>query len=191
MPGIVLTNGVTLPNLGLAVVSPEPVYIKGNYNVSTNFIATNLGTANTSQTFPAAIYADAITVLSSSWNNNNGGLAYTSRIPANDTVNAAFLDGIVPSNGTNYSGGVENFPRLLEDWSGYTLTYNGSMVAMFNSVYATKPWQPTGNYYEPPTRNWAFDINFDNPAKLPPLTPKVLDVNRSAWSFLNTNATHF
>jgi len=192
-PGIVLTNGMTLPNLGLAVVTPEPLYIKGNYNVSTNLAgpATNTGTANTSQTFPAAIYADAITVLSSAWNNANGSASYTTRVPANDTVNAAFLTGIVPSNGTYYSGGVENFPRLLENWSGYTLTYNGSMVAMFNSVYATAPWQQTGVYYQPPTRQWAFDVNFNNPAKLPPLTPKVLDVNRSAWSFLNTNSTSF
>jgi hypothetical protein len=190
-PGIVLTNGVTLPNLGLAVATPDPLYIKGNYNVATNFIATNTGTANTSQTFPAAIYADAITVLSSAWNNANGKAAYTSRVAANDTVNAALLTGIVPSNGTYYSGGVENYPRLLEDWSGYTLTYNGSMVAMFNSVYATAPYLNPGNYYYQPVRNWSFDVNFNNPAKLPPLTPKVLYINRSAWAFLNTNTTRF
>ena len=75
------------------------------------------------------------------------------------------FEGIVQSNPTisgNYSGGVENFLRLLESWSSKTLTYNGSIVVMFPSIYATNSWEPTGNYYNPPTRNWAFDANFTN-----------------------------
>lgn len=195
-PGIVLTNGITLPNLGLAVVTPDPVYIKGNYNVSTNLSgpAVNLGTANTTQTYPAAIYADAVTVLSQNWVNANSTLAYTSRNATTaDTVNAAFLEGVVPSDGTYYSGGVENFPRLLENWnSGSTpFWYNGSMVAMFNSVYATGKYLNPGNYYYEPTRDWAFDLNFNNPAKLPPLTPEVVTVNRGSWTFLTPNTTRF
>jgi hypothetical protein len=201
-PGIVLTNGTTLPNLGLAVVTPDPVYIKGNYNVGTNWTAgtapnsvgipTNLNTANTSQTYPAAIYADAITILSPNWVNSTGTESYTSRTATADTVNAAFLEGIVPSNGSYYSGGVENFPRLLENWNGTVqFTYNGSMVAMFDSVYATGKYLNPGNYYYQPDRVWAFDTNFNNPAKLPPLTPKVVAVNRGAWTFLNPNTTKF
>jgi hypothetical protein len=142
-------------------VTPDPVYIKGNYNVSTNLSgpAVNLGTANTTQTYPAAIYADAVTVLSQNWVNANSTLAYTSRNATTaDTVNAAFLEGVVPSDGTYYSGGVENFPRLLENWnSGSTpFWYNGSMVAMFNSVYATGKYLNPGNYYYEPTRDWAL-----------------------------------
>ena len=74
--GVVLTNGTTLPPQGLGVATPDPVYIVGNYNVSTNGIATNLGTFNTSQTRPAAVYADAVTVLSSAWNplNSSNGI---------------------------------------------------------------------------------------------------------------------
>ncbi len=100
------------------------------------------------------------------------------------TINAAMLEGIVASNPNisgNYSGGVENFLRLLENWSGDTLTYNGSIVVLFYSQYATNSWQPTGNYYNPPTRKWAFDLNFDNALKIPPLTPDSKAMIRGNW----------
>ena len=76
---------------------------------------------------------------------------------------------------------MENFIRLLEDWgigvSGgkQTLTYNGSIVVLFYSQYATNHWN-YGNYYTAANRNWAFDMNFTNAAKLPPLTPKVVNL---------------
>jgi hypothetical protein len=189
--GIVLTNGTTLPPQGLGVATPDPVYIVGNYNVSTNGTATNMGTFNTSQTRPAAVYSDAVTVLSSAWNPLNSSSGISSRTAVDDTVNAAFLTGNVPSNGTYYSGGVENFPRFLENWSGHTFTYNGSMVCMFNSQVATAPWPGTGTVYNPPTRNWAFDLNFNNPAKQPPMMPSVISVDRAAWTFLRTNTVSF
>jgi hypothetical protein len=190
-PGIVLTNGATLPSSGLAIATPDPVYIIGNWNVSTNGTPANLGTTDTSQTYPSAIYADAISVLSSNWVNANSTAGISSRIAANDTVNAAFFTGNVPSNGSYYSGGVENFPRFLENWSGYTFTYNGSMVEAFQSQIANYPWPGTGTVYNPPHRAWAFDLNFNNPAKLPPLTPRVVYIQRSAWTLLAPNATSF
>jgi hypothetical protein len=192
IPGIVLTNGITLPNMGLSVVSQDPVYVKGNYNVGTNFAAVNLNTTNTTQTYPAAIFADAITVLSPAWDNTKGNQSYLNRIASADTVNAAFLQGNVPSDGTYYSGGVENFPRMLEDWEGTVdFTYNGSMVGMFSSIYAVGKYEAPGGYYYQPVRDWAFDLNFQNPAKLPPLTPSVLYVFREQWTFLSPNTTHF
>ena len=48
----------------------------------------------------------------------------------NTTVNAGIISGIVPSGSGYYSGGVENFPRFLEDWSGKTFTYYGSMLEL-------------------------------------------------------------
>jgi len=189
--GIVLTNGTTLPPQGLGLATPDPVYIVGNYNVGTNGAPANLGTANTTQTYPAAVYSDAVTILSSKWNPANSADGISSRPATNDTVNAAFLTGNVPSNGTYYSGGLENFPRFLENWSGCTFTYNGSMVCMFNSQIATAPWPGTGAVYNPPTRNWAFDLNFNNPAKQPPLMPSVISVNRGAWTFLKANTVSF
>jgi hypothetical protein len=189
--GVVLTNGTQLPPMGLGLATPDPVYIVGNYNVTTNGTVTNTGTFNTTQTRPAAVYSDAVTILSGNWNPTNSSNSISSRTAENDTVNAAFLTGNVPSNGSYYSGGLENFPRFLENWSGYTFTYNGSMVCMFNSLVATAPWPGTGTVYNPPTRNWAFDLNFNNPAKQPPLMPYVISVNRGAWTFLHTNTVSF
>ena len=57
------------------------------------------------------------------------------------TVNAAFLTGAVDTTLGHYSGGMENFPRFLETWgSANVFTYNGSMIKMFPSLYATNVW---------------------------------------------------
>jgi hypothetical protein len=181
--GIRLTNGQTLPPLGLTVASPNPVYVQGNYNAPT----ANLGTTNTLNTKPASIIADAITVLSSGWSDLNAVTSSSllaTRIASNTTVNAAFLAGIVASNGSYYSGGVENFPRFLEDWSNRTFTYNGSMVVMFPSQFATGFWGGNNNTYSPPSRNWAFDLNFMDATKLPPGTPQVTAAIRSNWAMI-------
>jgi hypothetical protein len=94
--------------------------------------------------------------------------------------------GIVPSQTVSgdkhFSGGVENFPRFLENWANDTLTYNGSMVAMFYSRYANSFWQSPGIYYKVPTRDWSLDLNFSDPAKLPPLTPSLQQLLRSRWA---------
>jgi hypothetical protein len=180
-----LINGAQLPsaNPGLTVSTPQPLYIYGNYNVQTNSTHNDLGSNSTAYTYPAAVLADAITILSTNWNDS-----VTNEMPnsGNTTINAAMLEGIVQTDPTisgDYSGGCENFLRLLEDWTKdptgagnrQTLTYNGSIVVMFPSIYATNHWQNTGNYYNAPTRHWAFDLNFTTAAGLPPLTPGVVN----------------
>ena len=195
LPSVRLVNGAQLPYTtdpggtgrtmgGLTVVTPQPLYVLGNYNVQTNGGAAgaSAGTTNTANTYPAALMADAITILSSSWRDTYGPnttLALRA-IPSATTINAACLEGIVQSTNSNYSGGLENFLRLEEDWGNnggtkIVLTYNGSIVVMFPSQYATGFWPNTGSVYNPPIRNWAFDLNFTNPNKLPPLTPMVVN----------------
>jgi hypothetical protein len=174
-------DGQTLPPSGLTVVTPSPLYVMGNLN------APDLtpGSTNTSQTKPASLVSDAITILSPNWNDGwTAATPLSSRVAADTTVNAAFLSGIVPSAQQHYSGGVENFPRFLENWSGRTMTYNGSMVVMFASRQATNFWSSPGAYYNPPTRKWAFDMNFLNPEKLPPNTPTVRVFRRKGWNAL-------
>jgi hypothetical protein len=190
-PGVVLTNGATLPANGLSVVTPDPLYIIGNWNVTNNSGQGQLQTHDVSDTLPSAVFADAVTILSPAWNPNNSSNSISSRTAAPDTVNAAILTGIVPSDGTYYSGGVENFVRLQEDWTGVNFCYNGSMVEMFQSQLANYPWPGTGTVYNPPIRNWAYDTNFSNPTQLPPLTPKIIYINRARWSSLAPGATAF
>jgi hypothetical protein len=190
-PGVVLTNGATLPANGLSVVTPDPLYIVGNWNVTNNSGQGKVQTYDVSDTLPSAVFADAVTILSSAWNPNNSSNNISSRVAAPDTVNAAILTGNVPSNGSFYSGGVENFPRFQENWSGVNFYYNGSMVEMFSSRIANYPWPGTGTVYNPPVRDWAFDTNFSNPSKLPPLTPRVIYLNRARWSSLAPGTTWF
>jgi len=196
--GVRVINGGSLPNganassptAGLTVATLNPAYIVGDYNTGgsppvnsgTNLAASNVVAGYTVQ--PAAIIADAVTVVSASWttSNYNTVATLTSRTPANTTVNAALISGIVASDGTAYSGGVENYIRLLENWSGKRLTYYGSIISMYESQQATAHWQNTGNYYNAPTRNWYFDVNFLDPRKLPPGTPIARSLKRGQWA---------
>jgi hypothetical protein len=143
---------------------------------------------NTSTTLPASLVGDAVTILSINWSDANSGPS-ASRLAKPTTVNAAILAGAVDTGNGNYSGGMENFPRFLEDWGlANPFTYNGSMVKMFPSLYATNIWGTSG-VYNPPKRNWAYDLNFNDPLKLPPLTPRLLNINRRVWTTIAPNST--
>lgn len=185
--GVRVVNGQTLPSLGLTIASKNPLYVQGHYNAPSAY----LGTTNTTTTRPASLVGDAITVLSTAWSDANSTLGLSSRVAGNTTVNAAFLAGIVPtaiySGNKEYSGGVENFPRFLETWNSRTLTYNGSMVVMFYSQIATGLWEGTGStigIYDPPTRKWAFDLNFMTGSRLPPCTPDMRVLIRASWAMV-------
>jgi len=182
-----VNNGVQLPPDGLTVATHLPLYVKGSFN------APDLtpGSTNTTLTRPASLVGDAISILSANWTDSAVTNSLAGRIAADTTINAAFLAGIVQTTnilGTkHYSGGLENFPRFLEDWTGKTFTYNGSMVLMFPSRYATSFWQSTGIYYNAPTRQWAFDQNFRTQALLPPVTPQVRKLLRGQWTVIAAN----
>jgi hypothetical protein len=181
-----LVNGQQLPSGGLTVATASPLYVFGHYN-QTN--SANLATTNTSTTLPASLVADAITILSQNWSDANSTAPVASRIAAPTTVNAAILAGAVETVGGAYGGGMENFPRFLETWGlANPFTYNGSMVKMFPSLYATNTWGKS-DVYAPPKRDWSYDINFNSPAKLPPLTPSLQTVLRSLWASVAPNQT--
>lgn len=181
-----VTNGRILPTAGLTVATARPLYVQGHFN-QTN--AANLGTNITVTTRPASLIADAVTILSENWTDTRSTNAVASRVAAHTTVNAALLTGVVETTRGQYSGGMENFPRFLETWgSANTFTYNGSMVKMFPSLYATNVWGKA-NVYAPPKRNWAFDLNFNDAKKLPPLTPSLVKVFRGQWATVPPNTT--
>ena len=176
-------NGLQLPTNGLTVATGRPLYVWKDYNTD----SVNRGTANTSTTRPASLVGDAITILSDNWQDVN---SHSLNGAAATTVNAAFLTGVVETTTAHYSGGMENFPRFLETWGlANVFTYNGSMIKMFPSLYATNAWENNNNIYKPPTRNWALDTNFRDPLKLPPKTPRVLKVFRHQWATLPPGQT--
>jgi hypothetical protein len=197
LPAVRVVNGAQLPSSkGLTIATPFPLYVKGDYNIQQAAAGPySKLTTDTSHTYPAALMGDAITILSSSWSDTyNSSTALSSRnVPAGgDTVNAAALEGIVPSTYAGkkqYSGGLENFLRLEENWNGATLCYNGSIVVMFPSIYATNYWvgpsQLTGYpapYYSVPTRQWGFDANFKTQFGQPPASPQIKAMIRGQWS---------
>jgi hypothetical protein len=171
-------NGLQLPVNGLTVATGRPLYVRGDYNTD----SANWGSTNTSTTRPASLVGDAITILSDAWQDKNTAPGAAPAGAAPTTVNAALLTGVVETTLGHYSGGMENFPRFLETWgSANVFTYNGSMVKMFPSLYATNVWGQA-NVYDPPARNWAYDANFGDPTKLPPKTPSLLKVIRNQWA---------
>jgi Tfp pilus assembly protein PilX len=180
-------NGLQLPRNGLTVATGRPLYVLGDYNTD----SVNKGSTNTSTSRPASLVGDAITILSDRWSDAKSTSAVGSRTASSTTVNAAFLTGAVETTLGHYSGGMENFPRFLESWGlANVFTYNGSMIKMFPSLYATNVWGKA-NVYDPPARNWAYDANFGDSTKLPPKTPSLLKVIRSQWATVppGTNVT--
>jgi hypothetical protein len=188
---------------GLSMVTERPLYILGDYN--------------TTIWRPAAIMGDAITFLSnppnpamaakpSSLATRCGAAVgwcdtlqttFQQRVARPTTVRAALLAGhsATPCDyaragcgGAAYGGGLENFPRFLENWSGVTFTYTGSLVSLYRSRFVFGPWNnatnvgfASGIYYLPPTRQWSFDVNFRFPERLPPGTPSVGTVLQTAF----------
>ena len=187
LPAVRLRNGKVLPNagLGFTVATRNPLYVMGHYNCPND---THLGTTNTTAAVPAALMADALTFLSTNWNDALGAGNYSVRDAAAMTINAAILAGNVPSTGsstTTFSGGAAKLFRLLEDWlntpNGWRpLTLNTSFVCLFPSNQATNQMRLAGNfnlpnnpYYDPPIRQYSFDQRFRNLNTLPPGTPVV------------------
>jgi len=84
------------------------------------------------------------------------------------------------SHHDDHTGGLENLPRLLEDWGGTTLKLRGSFVDLWQSRLATGAWS-YGTYYKAPRRDWGFDPDFLDPSKLPPGTPRVNVSQKISW----------
>ena len=180
--GIRLRNGNNMADGGLTVASANPVYIQGDYNTGGN-PPSNSGNASQPQVSgytrqPCAVVADAINILSNAWLDSNSASDVSARTASNTTVNTAFVSGIVPSINNNYSGGAENFPRFLENWTGRLFTYYGSMVELYQSRQSIGSWG-LDNVYNPPNRQWFFDTNFQFNA--PPGSLLIYSYIKGRW----------
>jgi Tfp pilus assembly protein PilE len=187
---IELTDGAQLPSGGLTFASQNPVYVVGDYNTGGSYSAgtgppsdyssSSQSTATGYTRQPASIIGDAVDILSNAWTNAESTNTESSRVAVSTTVNSAIMSGNVPTgtDGNNYSGGAENFPRFLENWSGATFTYYGSMVELFASQQATGIWGES-NVYNPPTRAWHFDTNFQ--LHPPPGSIMIVTYNKGQW----------
>ena len=177
-----LVNGAggNLPATGLTISSENPVYVQGDYN------------AGAGQTFggthvPAAIIADAVTLLSNNWSdwNSHDHPHRTGSRPATETWyrlavgTGTSLNFPRPAGAAEFGtdGGIPNVLRLLEDWTGTTINYRGSLGVLFTSRQGVGTFKCCTNVYSAPTRNFTHDTDFFDLSLLPPHTPFLTDVN--------------
>jgi PilX N-terminal len=171
------------PPCGLTVASENPVYIQGDYNnagATTNFTGASVA---------SSVAADAVTLLSDSWNDVNSFISPydpSSRVGAQTTYRVAIIAGkgipfaqtagSQPDYGTD--GGLHNFLRYLEGWGGANLYYEGSLVSFYYNRQAIGIYKCCNTVYGPPARVYNFDGNFTNgPQWLPPRTPTLRSIN--------------
>lgn len=177
---------------GLTMVSDQAVYVLGDYNRGLVAPASLHAWSDPAilPRQPAAVIGDTVNVLSENyWNPNCAGatcrdgqsplaLGNIARLAANTVINAAFLAGVdsTPDGyAGNYNGGFENYPRFHESWNNISLRYRGSFVSLGEPFHVSGAWCGTGatcNIYNPPLRDWNFDVGFNEVANLPPLTPR-------------------
>jgi Tfp pilus assembly protein PilX len=191
---------------GFTVGSENPVYIDGDYN-SSAADATWTGGVGTPEPphAAAAVIADAVTMLSNNWEDagsttgpiygslysplvTNGGVTGQSAATTYYRVAIAAGKTIAFNNTTSnptwafgMDGGVHNFLRFLEDWSGQTLNYKGSLVSLYWNTYATGTFKCCNLVYHPPVRNYVFDPLFSQPQNLPPGTPMFRNVDQLTY----------
>ncbi len=189
---------------GFTVASENGVYVLGNYNatgianVGTPTKSTDYLPQDTPDHIPASIAADAITILSNNWSDARSftyPFALSSRPASETTVRFAMLAGDTksslnasPNQGggdPRLSGGVHNFKRFLENWSGKRLNYAGSLINLFNSHNNNGAFKCCATVYGPPTRNWVFDTTFLDPNRLPPGTPFFQSIQLTGFQRLN------
>ena len=177
-----VANGAlgNLPATGLTVSSENPVYVQGDYNAGA-------GQAFGDPHVPAAIIADAVTMLSNNWSDRNSHdhpHQPLSRMATETWYRVAIGTGTSlnfprPSGGAEFGtdGGIPNFLRFLEYWTATNINYRGSLGVLFTSRQGVGTFKCCTNVYSDPTRNFTHDNDFFDLSLLPPHTPFLTDVN--------------
>ena len=171
---------------GLTVVTDQKAVVWGDYNaLDVDWI-------------PSAVLSDTLYILSNTWTDafSNTAVSWTNRF-TNVTVlrqQFAALSGASPSCGGNgvtcegsfndFGGGYTGLFRFNETF------YNGSNTG--NTTYSQQPMYWKGSlvsldaprhddtlegpftYFSSPSYDYAYDTRFNDPAKLPPLTPRAV-----------------
>jgi hypothetical protein len=197
---------------GFTVGSENPVYIFGDYNSNPGDLIWNTPPGADGVGMAAAgIVADAVTVLSNAWIDQNSfysvwptnpyvgnnSVGFNVPAPARTATTTYYRVAVAGGKNMNFpfpgwetnadygfgtDGGVHNFLRFLEDWGNATLNYEGSLVSLYYATYNTGLFKCC-NYsvYTPPTRNYIFDPDFTQPQNLPPGTPMFRDIDNLSY----------
>ncbi len=174
---------------GLTVAAENPIYIQGDWNATTQangsdpFLEPNVATS---------VAGDAVTLLSTDWNDSRSFSSpydTTGRPRADTSYRVAIISGKGPlfpqpaGTGSTFGtdGGVHSFLRFLEG-EKRSVNYRGSMATLYYHRQALSPFKCCGPatggvVYDTPLRRYEFDLDFLDPALLPPLTPMFRDLN--------------
>jgi len=163
-PVLRIRNGNRLPNSGLTFATDMPIYLEGNYNTQT--------------VKPAMLAGDAVTFLSKGWQDACSWGTVSQRTATNTTYNTVVLTGNSETTWGNYNGGLENVLRFLENWSGKTVVYRGSIIDLWYSQKAKGRWV-YGTYYTAPTRDWGYDPIYRT--QVPPGCTRVFGIEEITW----------
>ena len=182
------------PSLGgFSLAAENPVYILGDYNASSSVGAFSPDPSGKCHV-PAAVFADAVTLLSNSWVDGED-LAYPTNVGGRPgTSNTFWRVAIIGGKNNSFpnptyapapradfgtDGGTHNFLRFIENW-GSTANYRGSMVSFYIARQATGVYKYTV-VYAAPTRAFNYDTDFTNITSLPPGAPRFTDVNALSY----------
>jgi hypothetical protein len=165
---------------GLTIAAENPVYVQGDWNANAaGFTDPHIATS---------IVADSVTLLSGGWSdqesftnpyapgNRNRDAAAWYRVAILAGKGMAFPQPTGTATDFGTDGGVHNFLRYLED-GNEAVNFSGSIATFFYNRQGAGTYKCCTTVYGAPTRNYAFDIDFLDPAKLPPLTPVFRDLN--------------
>lgn len=189
---------------GMSLATNSPLYVRGSFNangVAHTNDSTEPDDATPSDEPPALLAGDAMTILSYDYRKNvrrSDDNVSSSTRPAKSAsgatyieISAALITGLAPTYpdwSVNYdgttSGGLHNYPRMIEWWSGGTMTIRGSLVSLFQSEVHPQP-RPTNytSYYRWPSRDFGFNRNFAE-GRYPPGAPIVRTFRRTAFKDL-------
>jgi hypothetical protein len=192
--GFAFNGGENLPGK-LTIATDQGLYVQGDYN---NF-------SNNAAKQPASLIGDTITVLSNSCldtntNRINCGIITGQHQATATTVNAAFLsytdnsvgnivNGVLPTVTKSYSGGLNNYMRMVENWWDVNFNYRGSFVSLGEPKEYSGAYQPgcyiAPCYYMVPNRNFSYEADFNSVDKLPPLSPNVMYLQQQVFKRAN------
>lgn len=173
---------------GVTIASDQAIYVQGDYNAIK--IGSNPDGTDKFYKQPASILADSFNPLSNACLNKDKAINHIDETgcsidgtngvkPTNTTFNGAVLSGTDVSGAPGaYNGGLENYPRFAENWSGITWFYRGSFVSISEPLYVSGKWGPG---YSAPNREWDYDTDFDEPKRLPPLTPQFVVLKQESF----------
>ncbi|MGC1619410.1 MAG: hypothetical protein WA765_13050 [Candidatus Acidiferrum sp.] len=183
---------------GLAIATENPAYIEGDFNANSG------GNGFNDPNIAVSVNADAVTLLSNNFNDvNSFAFPYVTSSTQRDAVTSYYRAAVMAGKGVSFpqpttcgtvacyadygtDGGVHNFLRYLEDWSGQQLNYRGSIISMYYNRQAVGTYKDglSNTVYQPPTRGYNFDTEFLTPSLLPPRTPLFRDVNTTGFTQL-------